>query len=283
MQLKTRYILCWIVPYITPLQRNVCQGNLNSLFQLDHQVDISTLPLKRIIWFETTWCTFNPLALLASKILKSDSFHRARQYSKVLYPPPQLLRVEKVLGVIIATKLEKDGANLKCWHERDTLHLDHSHELICEAEIGWQSMATQLDTKILPRYQTTIELAFNLSRVLQELVVFHTMLSLFNKWSVLRQVWPSMNRYTNVLCSNLHTLSRHAPKTYQTWKILHAKQPTPNQRSTWIKGPLYSIYALVFQKANDKYELSLWVTSVTYTKPFLKIWDSLRRWDPLHG
>jgi hypothetical protein len=24
----------------------------------------------------------------------------------------------------------------------------------------------------------------------------------------------------NVLCSNLHTTSTHAPKTYQTWKVL---------------------------------------------------------------
>jgi hypothetical protein len=24
----------------------------------------------------------------------------------------------------------------------------------------------------------------------------------------------------NVLCSNLHTISTHAPQTYQTWKVL---------------------------------------------------------------
>ena len=36
---------------------------------------------------------------------------------------------------------------------------------------------------------------------------------------------------SNVLCSNLHTNSENAPKTYRTWKVLHAKQPTPNQLS----------------------------------------------------
>ena len=40
----------------------------------------------------------------------------------------------------------------------------------------------------------------------------------------------------NVLCSNLHTTSTHAPKTYQTWKVLYSKQPTRYQKSCWIKG-----------------------------------------------
>ena len=31
----------------------------------------------------------------------------------------------------------------------------------------------------------------------------------------------------NVLRSNLHIDSKHAPKTYRTWKVMHAKQPTP--------------------------------------------------------
>ena len=37
----------------------------------------------------------------------------------------------------------------------------------------------------------------------------------------------------NVLLSNLHTTSNHEPKTYWTWKVLYAKQPTPDQNSCW--------------------------------------------------
>ena len=29
------------------------------------------------------------------------------------------------------------------------------------------------------------------------------------------------------LCWNPHTNSNHAPNTYQTWKVLYAKQPVP--------------------------------------------------------
>ena len=36
----------------------------------------------------------------------------------------------------------------------------------------------------------------------------------------------------NALCSNLHTTSKDAPKTYQKWKVLYSKQPTPNQISS---------------------------------------------------
>ena len=35
----------------------------------------------------------------------------------------------------------------------------------------------------------------------------------------------------DVLHSNLHMTSKHAPKTYGTWKVLYAKQPTPAQKS----------------------------------------------------
>jgi hypothetical protein len=35
----------------------------------------------------------------------------------------------------------------------------------------------------------------------------------------------------NVLCSNPHTNSWHAPETYQAWKMLNAKQPALDQKS----------------------------------------------------
>ena len=38
----------------------------------------------------------------------------------------------------------------------------------------------------------------------------------------------------NVLCSN--STSKHAPKTYRTWKVLYAKQPTPDKKSLWSEG-----------------------------------------------
>ena len=40
----------------------------------------------------------------------------------------------------------------------------------------------------------------------------------------------------NVMCSNLHTNSKHIQKTYQTWKELYAKQPTPDQNSGLVNG-----------------------------------------------
>lgn len=30
---------------------------------------------------------------------------------------------------------------------------------------------------------------------------------------------------------NVYDNSKHEPKCYQTWKVLHAKQPTPDQNS----------------------------------------------------
>jgi hypothetical protein len=36
----------------------------------------------------------------------------------------------------------------------------------------------------------------------------------------------------NVLHSNSCTDSKHAPKTYHKWKVMYAKQPTPNQLPT---------------------------------------------------
>lgn len=39
-----------------------------------------------------------------------------------------------------------------------------------------------------------------------------------------------------VLCSNLHINSKHARKTYRTWKDFCAKEPTPNQNSVYFMG-----------------------------------------------
>ena len=41
-------------------------------------------------------------------------------------------------------------------------------------------------------------------------------------------------RFSPIIGSNLHTNSKHASETYQTWKVLHAKQPTPNQKEKSI-------------------------------------------------
>ena len=48
---------------------------------------------------------------------------------------------------------------------------------------------------------------------------------------VLKRVWHSVNRKEVALHLNLHTTFKHAPKTYWTWKVLYAKQPTPNEKS----------------------------------------------------
>ena len=38
----------------------------------------------------------------------------------------------------------------------------------------------------------------------------------------------------NFLCSD--STSKHAPKTYRTWKVLYAKQPTPDKKCLWSEG-----------------------------------------------
>ena len=40
----------------------------------------------------------------------------------------------------------------------------------------------------------------------------------------------------NVLCSNLHTTSNYAPKTYRTWKVLYATKQLPTRKSCWVRG-----------------------------------------------
>ena len=53
-------------------------------------------------------------------------------------------------------------------------------------------------------------------------------------------VWPSMDRHTYIQCYSLkspHWLRTcFKIKTQLTWKVLHAKQPTPEQMSRWIQG-----------------------------------------------
>jgi hypothetical protein len=39
----------------------------------------------------------------------------------------------------------------------------------------------------------------------------------------------------NVLCSNLHTDSKHEPRTYRTWKVSYTNQPTPNKALVELK------------------------------------------------
>ena len=44
--------------------------------------------------------------------------------------------------------------------------------------------------------------------------------------------------WTTIECSlpKLHTTSKHAPTTYQAWKVLYAKQPTPDKKPLQFKG-----------------------------------------------
>lgn len=38
--------------------------------------------------------------------------------------------------------------------------------------------------------------------------------------------------------SNLHTTSKRAPRTYKAWRVLCAKQPTPDRKSCSVRGYL---------------------------------------------
>jgi hypothetical protein len=40
----------------------------------------------------------------------------------------------------------------------------------------------------------------------------------------------------NIIDSNLHKRVQIALQTYWLWKVLYTKQPTPNQKSCWIRG-----------------------------------------------
>ena len=50
-------------------------------------------------------------------------------------------------------------------------------------------------------------------------------------------VWSSMNRYRMFPVQT--PTSEHVWSTYCTWKVLDGKQPTPDQKSHWVKGQLY--------------------------------------------
>ena len=60
-----------------------------------------------------------------------------------------------------------------------------------------------------------------------------------------KRVWPSTKWYRNCSCPKLHTPSKHAPISYQIWKVLYAKQPTPNRKSHWVKGWINNFIPLV--------------------------------------
>ena len=64
-------------------------------------------------------------------------------------------------------------------------------------------------------------------------------------------VWPSINQYRMFFDQNLHTTSKHAPNSYQTWKVLYVKQPNPNLKSCWDKGYLYW-HVKIEEKTNQK-------------------------------
>ena len=52
----------------------------------------------------------------------------------------------------------------------------------------------------------------------------------------------------NVCHSNIHTNSKHAPETYQTWKEFYAKQPIPNQNSCSLEDNIHVSILSVLQK-----------------------------------
>ena len=114
-----------------------------------------------------------------------------------------------------------------------------------------------------------LEISFNsIGRCVRELVVLQAKFSMFhsNFWCVIGvsvEVWMrifytgslrvklifGMSRDAkmtlvhnepiwNALHSNLHTSSNQAPRTYRAWKVMFAKQPTPNQNFGWVKGYL---------------------------------------------
>ena len=58
---------------------------------------------------------------------------------------------------------------------------------------------------------------------------------------MLKRVWLLMNPYRMLILQTSTWLppSMQAPKTYWRWKVLYAKQPTPDQKSCWLKGWFY--------------------------------------------
>jgi hypothetical protein len=109
-----------------------------------------------------------------------------------------------------------------------------------------------------PTYGNRVVLYFNWS-VGRELVVLHTIFfpCSVTFWCMVGlsvKVWMKNLLYwfiggqthfttswhepmEKVLCSNLHTGSKHAQETYPTWKTWYANQPTPDQNSSWFKEP----------------------------------------------
>ena len=56
----------------------------------------------------------------------------------------------------------------------------------------------------------------------------------------------------NVCHSNIHTNSKHAPETYQTWKDFYAKQPIPNQNSCSLEDNIH-VYIVSSSENNGFY------------------------------
>ena len=90
MPLKMKHILCWNVPYITPLKvsfpslfENVVLRSLKSFFQSDHQVDISLYitrapalhHFRKLVGLKPCLCTFNPISLFGFSDCKINCFH----------------------------------------------------------------------------------------------------------------------------------------------------------------------------------------------------------------
>ena len=74
----------------------------------------------------------------------------------------------------------------------------------------------------------------------QELIGLHAKILVLAYQDVKMQSTPNEPIW-NILCSNFHTNSNHAPKSYQTWKVFYAKPPTPNQisRRTLVRVPIF--------------------------------------------
>ena len=115
----------------------------------------------------------------------------------------------------------------------------------CPDELGWQPQVSILSPLISAiSYDLTLVSFHLIPKIYFHLYSFVLELewraTYFNSFSLLyafpKRVWPSKEPPWNISFSNLHTTFEHALKTYRTWKVWYAKQPTPDQKSCWVRG-----------------------------------------------
>ena len=198
--------------------------------------------MASFIWWEACWWSFNTKP---SQNLVSETW----KYGNYLTPLPWNPRI----GILSC------ASNTVMWFQKFCDNYIHFINLFyCE-----QHYTATFQSRLLHKINTFIWgvyiiFYFNWSFD-WELVVLHTKLSMTDKFSV--HAWSSnddcsisvhlgsnsfqhlltcqMSLVLNeviwiILHSNSTQNSKHAPKTYVTWRVVYAKQPTPNQNSSWI-------------------------------------------------